>query len=402
MYSRLFPTYPMIDATRMVAVAMANTARFSAGILDALAPKPWSAGALAIAQAELIERTCKPYQDPGFNLTRADGTSAEERELSGDAWMRLTHFPNPNAEQHILILAPSSGHHPSLLRATVAALIERHDVAIVGWECASRIPVSAGRLDLDAMIDRILDAVSIYRTTTGADVHMLAVCQPAPLALVAATILEQDGQALASLTLMGGPIDVAAAPTQVSSYAEQHPLAWFEQNSIEQIPLGHAGYGRKVYPGFLQLASFIAMQPDRHATAMRDRFLAAWQRDNVATAKSDAFYDDYLAVADLPAEFYLDTLKRIFQDRDLATGAFRHNGRSIDPASIVKTPILTIEGEADDICAPGQTSAALQLAKNAPASTSLVVKGVGHYGLFSGSKWRGEIAPAIQSFMRGE
>lgn len=402
MISGLFPTYPMVDAARMAAVAMANTARLSASILDVLAPKPWSAGALAIAQAEFIERTCKAYPDPGFGLTRQDGTPAEERELSADAWMRLTHFPNPSAEQHILILAPSSGHHPSLLRATVAALVERHDVAIVGWECASRIPLSAGRLDLDAMIDRILDAVSIYRTIVNADVHMLAVCQPAPLALVAAAILEKEGQPLASLTLMGGPIDTAAAPTQVSSYADQHPLAWFEQNSIESVPLGHAGCGRKVYPGFLQLASFIAMQPDRHANAMRDRFLAAWKRDQVATAKSDAFYDDYLAVADLPAEFYLDTLKRIFQDRDLACGSFRHHDRLIDPATITKTPILTIEGEADDICAPGQTSAALALAKNAPRSTSMVVKGVGHYGLFSGSRWRSEIAPAIQSFMRGE
>ena len=398
--------YAFIDMARLVAAPILDVTRMTARLLEAASPQPFTPASLAVAQLQTIERTLRPYRDPGFGIKLTTGESVEERELSDDPWLRLTHFPKSAGRsgrpRHVLLLAPSSGHHPSLLRQTAARLREHHDVAVAGWSCASTIPLAVGPLNLDIMVDRILDAVRIYREATGApDIDLLAVCQPAPLALIAATILEARGEALASLTLMGGPIDPAAAPTLVSNFAQDHSLAWFEKNSIDTVPLGRSGAGRRVYPGYRQLAAFVAMQPGRHAEAMHRRFLAAWQRDMETTAKGDAFYDDYCAVADLPAEFYLETIERVFRRRDLPTGRFDHRGARIDPASLEHTALMVIEGELDDICAAGQTAAAFDLTPRIPATRRryLVAVGAGHYGLFSGSRWRNEIAPEFLDFL---
>lgn len=399
---RVFAPYPLLDAAHLSAAPLLATTAMAARLIAGTAPLPWSPAALTLAQLEAIERSFRRYQDPGFNLKLASGARPEEIELSEDPWARLTRFPKTGGTP-VLIIAPSSGHHPTLLRQTAAVLRETHDVAVAGWRCASHVPLSVGPLGLDAMLDRILDAVRLYREETGrGDVHMLAVCQPAPLALAAAVLLEEAGLPLASLTLMGGPIDPAAAPTTVSRYANSHPLRWFERHAIDTVPLGRPGYGRRVYPGFKQLASFIAMNPERHAEAFAKRFMAAWARDQDAVARSDAFYDDYFAVADLPAEFYLETLERVFRRRDLARGAWRHHGNLVDPRRLEKTPLMVIEGELDDICAPGQTAAALDLtARLRPGlKRRLVASGVGHYGLFSGSRWRKTIAPELRAFIR--
>ena len=299
----------------------------------------------------------------------------------------------------VLLVAPISGHFATLLRPTVSQLLADHEVYVTDWKNARDVPVREGRFGFDEQVELMVR----FLRRIGPGTHLFAVCQPSPGAVAAASLMSQDEDpcAPATLTLMAGPIDVAAAPTAVTEFADTHPLDWFEQVMVHPAPLSSPGAGRKVYPGAAQIAGFMSMNLERHISSQLDwaRDLRFGEYDKASHVRS--FYDEYYAVSDLPAEFFIETVDRIFQRRLLAKGELEVKGRRIDPAVVTRTPLLTVEGEMDDICAPGQTSAALELFSGLPAKmkASHVQAGAGHYGVFGGSKWRSGIYPVLKRFI---
>ncbi len=300
----------------------------------------------------------------------------------------------------VLIVAPMSGHYASLLRGTVKAMLPEHDVYITDWADAREVPLIEGRFDLDDFIDYLIEFTQFVGTNT----HVLAVCQPAVPALAATAIMAGRGdehQPL-SLTLMGGPIDTRRNPTAVNKLASQKSIEWFEGNVISHVPFPHAGVMRRVYPGFMQLTGFMTMNLERHLNAHVDLFSNLVKGDCDSVKQHQVFYDEYLAVMDLTAEFYLQTIKVAFQEHALPNGTMRHRGELVDCAAIRNTAIITIEGEKDDICGLGQTEAAHDLCVNVAADEHYhyVQPGVGHYGVFNGTRWRTEIQPRIREMIR--
>lgn len=304
--------------------------------------------------------------------------------------------PTDPARPRVLLCAPLSGHHASLLRDTVDTLVADHDVFLTDWLDARDVPVTAGAFHLDDYVAYIRDFI---RTLGATNLHVVAVCQPSVPVLAAISLAAAANEATpATFTLMGGPIDARISPTVVSQFATSHPLAWFEQQMIHTVPAGYAGAGRRVYPGFLQLTSFVMMNAASHAAAYRSYWL-----DTVTgadTSPHERFYDDYNAVLDMDAAYYLDTVKTVFQDHALATGTWTVGGARVDPSMIRDTALLTIEGERDDITGLGQTRAAQTLCSNV-SRREHVVADCGHYGLFAGQRWRNEIYPALHNFIRG-
>ncbi len=304
-----------------------------------------------------------------------------------------------SARPRVLLVAPMSGHFATLLRNTVEVLAAGHDVYVTDWSDARDVPLGAGRFDLDDYIGYVIDWLRLL----GPDVHVIAVCQPAPAVLAAVALMaaDRDPAQPRSMVLMGGPVDVRVAPTAPTELAAKRPLAWFERELTMRVPQWYRGAGRTVYPGFLQIGAFMAMHPRRHADAHVAIFDDLVRGDGESAQKRRAFYDEYLSVMDIPAEFYLQTVDEVFQRATLASGSMTWRGRPVDPSAIERTALLTVEGELDDISAPGQTYAAHALCSGiAPARKhNYIQPGVGHYGIFSGSKWRTEIEPHVAAFI---
>ena len=304
------------------------------------------------------------------------------------------------AEQpRVLIVAPMSGHFATLLKATVKTMLAHHDVYITDWHNIRDVPLAAGEFGFDAYVDHVIR----FLRAMGPGSHVVAVCQPCVAVLAAAAVMAEEGDAAQprSMTLMAGPIDTRVNPTKVNELAKTKPIEWFENNLIADVPLSFKGARRKVYPGFMQLAAFVSMNPDRHMQSFKDMAQAHADDDMTRFHQIKAFYDEYFAVMDLPAEFYLPTVKAVFQEHLLPIGKLEVHGRPVKPAAIRRTALLTVEGERDDICGLGQTLAAQDLCTGLRQYMKAhhVQTGVGHYGTFSGRRWTNEIYPKLRDII---
>ncbi|MBN9037915.1 MAG: polyhydroxyalkanoate depolymerase [Rhizobiales bacterium] len=359
--------------------------------------------------AELFERTTRRYGKPSFGLTetRVDfqPVPVQEKVAWSKPFCDLIHFerglpagrrPDPK----MLIVAPMSGHYATLLRGTVEAFLPKAEVYITDWADARTVPLSEGRFDLDDYIDYVIEM--LHRL--GPDTHVVAVCQPSVPVLAAVAVMEKRGDPCApsTMTLMGGPIDTRRNPTAVNLLAEEKGIDWFRDNVVMPVPWPHPGFGRDVYPGFLQLSGFMSMNLDRHIIAHKDFFLHLVKNDGEPAEKHREFYDEYLAVMDLTAEFYLQTVETVFVRHAMPKGQMRHRGEPVDLAAVRNTALLTVEGENDDISGVGQTQAAHDLCVNIPDArrAHYLQPAVGHYGVFNGSRFRSEIVPRISDFMK--
>ena len=393
----VIPSRALADATRLMFKNPVN---------------PWShttLGKSLAAGAELFERSTRRYGRPEWGITSTIVGGERVPVHITPVWQRpfcrLLHFERalehvPHRPQpRVLIVAPMSGHYPTLLRGTVEAFLPNHDVYITEWADARTVPVSQGPFDLDDYIDYL---VSILHAL-GGNTHVIAVCQPSVPVMAAVSLMEaaDDPYVPNSMVLMGGPIDTRINPTGVNALAEERGIEWFRRNVITKVPFPHPGMMRDVYPGFLQLHGFMSMNLDRHIEAHRNLFMHLVKHDGDSAQKHREFYDEYLAVMDLAAEFYLQTVDTVFVRHALPKGQMTHRGRAVDPAAIRRVALLTIEGEHDDISGVGQTEAAHRLCVNIPPELKAhwLQPAVGHYGVFNGSRFRAEIAPRIADFM---
>jgi poly(3-hydroxybutyrate) depolymerase len=364
-------------------------------------------GRSVAAAAELFERTTRRYGKPAFGITHAKvdwkDVAVNERVVWKRPFCDLIRFERDlpagrAADRKLLIVAPMSGHYATLLRGTVEAMLPHADVYITGWADARMVPVTDGRFDLDDYIDYLVD---IFHEL-GPDAHVMAVCQPSVPVLAAVALMEarRDRCTPATMTLMGGPIDTRSNPTAVNLLAEERGVAWFRDNVIMQVPWPAPGFLREVYPGFLQLSGFMSMNLDRHIIAHKDFFMHLVRNDGDSAEKHREFYDEYLAVMDLTAEFYLQTVETVFVRHALPKGEMTHRGEAIDPKAIGNVALFTVEGENDDISGVGQTHAAHDLCVNIPDQmrAHYLQPKVGHYGVFNGSRFRAEIVPRILDF----
>jgi poly(3-hydroxybutyrate) depolymerase len=360
----------------------------------------------AAASCEMVARAGMWHERPDFRIvsTEVEGERVPVREVvvARHGFCNLVHFRKENApsQPRVLVVAPVSGHFATLLRGTVERLLTDHDVYITDWMNARNVPLLHGRFDLDDYIDLVIQHIRLL----GPAVNVIAVCQPAVPVLAAVALLaaEDDPAQPRTMTLMGGPIDPRVNPTEVNRLATSRPLAWFEHTVIATVPPRYPGAFRRVYPGFLQLAGFMTMNLDRHITAHVDLFKHLVRGDGEGVEATKAFYDEFMSVMDLPADFYLQTIERVFQQHALPQGTFTSRGRRVEPAAVTRTALLTIEGENDDICAVGQTGAAHALFTGLPEHKKLrhVQAKVGHYGVFNGRRWRSEIYPRVRDFIR--
>ncbi|MBX3688332.1 polyhydroxyalkanoate depolymerase [Dokdonella sp.] len=366
------------------------------------------------AGLELFYRLGKDYEKPAFGITSVhahdrDAAVIEERALE-TPFCHLLHFKRYSddpttlkklrADPVVLVVAPLSGHHATLLRDTVRTLLRDHDVYITDWIDARMVPLADGLFGLD-------DYVALMRrfiTHLGADkLHVMSVCQPTVPVLAAVSLMASAGEPTPrSLVLMGGPIDPRKAPTQVNDLATRKPYSWFETNVVFAVPPNYPGSGRRVYPGFLQHAGFVAMNPSRHFSAHWDFYRNLLRGDLDDAEAHRHFYDEYNAVLDMPAQFYLDTIRTVFQEFSLPRGNWHINGERVAPEAIRRTALLTIEGELDDISGIGQTRAAHELCPRISTSRRqhLEIQGAGHYGIFSGRRWRDVVYPEVRAFFR--
>lgn len=373
-----------------------------------LAPKPYADMAKDILSAshEMSERFAKDYAKPEFNLkeTQIGGkaVTVTEEIVEDRAFGSLLHFKRDTNrdDPKLLIVAPMSGHYATLLRDTVAEMLPNHDVYITDWKDARDVPLSKGDFGLDDYIDYVKGFIE----KIGPGAHVMAVCQPTVATLAAVSLLAEEKSPCqpVSMTLMGGPLDTRAAETEVTKLAESKPIEWFEENLIGQVPGHYKGAGRLVYPGFVQLFSFMAMHPEKHMQSHAEMFNHLMEGNHDKADKIKAFYDEYLAVCDLPGKFYLETVQKVFIDQQLAKGTLEHDGKLINPAAIKHTALLTIEGEKDDISAPGQTTSAHKMCAGLKPDQKFhyLQPGAGHYGIFNGKGWREDIAPRITAFIR--
>jgi poly(3-hydroxybutyrate) depolymerase len=360
---------------------------------------------------DVLHRLGKRYGKPAFGLATTPVNGAEVpvvEEVDLDKpFCRLLHFrrelPNKRrraADPRVLIVAPLSGHHATLLRDTVRALLPEHDVWITDWIDARLVPVSKGPFHLDDYVAYVREFV----TFLGPDVHLISVCQPTVPVLAAVSLMasDDDPHLPRSMTMMGGPIDTRRNPTQVNALAARKSMSWFENNVVFTVPSSHPGYLRKVYPGFLQHAGFVAMNPDRHLNSHWDYYMDLVKGDLDDVESHRAFYDEYNAVIDLPAEYYLDTIRIVFREHRLPKGTWDVRGKRVRPQDIRTVALFTVEGELDDISGSGQTKAAHDLCSGIPRSMKqhLTAEGAGHYGIFSGRRWREMICPRIRDFIR--
>jgi poly(3-hydroxybutyrate) depolymerase len=392
----LSPARALADATRLLFKNPTNPLAHTAY------------GKSVAAAAELFERSTRRYDRPDWRIDHAtvggERVPVQIETIWERPFCRLLHFKRvfshvPRRPQpKLLIVAPMSGHYATLLRGTVEAFLPNHDVYITDWRNARSVPLSEGRFDLDDYIDYVISMLH----ELGGDCHVIAVCQPSVPVMAAVALMEADKDPCVphSMVLMGGPIDTRVNPNEVNKLAASRGIEWFRRNVITKVPFPHPGLMRDVYPGFLQLHGFVSMNLDRHIEAHRTLFMNLVKGDGDSAQKHREFYDEYLAVMDLAAEFYLQTVDTVFIRHALPKGEMTHRGRRVDPAAITRVALMTVEGENDDISSVGQTEPAHALCANIPAALKVhyVQPGVGHYGVFNGSRFRAEIAPRIADF----
>jgi poly(3-hydroxybutyrate) depolymerase len=393
-----------------LAHASLNPARLFAGSAKALFRHPFNPlahtvlGRGAAAMAELVERSTRRYEKPVFGITSCEvgrhRAAIDEEIVWEKPFCRLIRFRagGRKALPRMLVVAPMSGHYATLLRGTVESLLPHYDVYITDWIDASTVPVEEGRFDLDDYVDYIIEMSRLFR----GDVHLMAVCQPSVPVLMAVAHMEATGDPFVprSMILVGGPIDTRKSPTAVNRVALERGIDWFRQNAITRVPWPYKGHGRQVYPGFLQLTGFISMNLDRHVDAHGELFVNLVRGDGDSAEKHREFYDEYLAVMDLTAEFYLQTVEHVFIEHALPRGRMSYRSNLIDPGAIRRVALMTIEGEKDDITGIGQCEAAHKLCSGLPSRMRqhYVQPGAGHYGIFNGSRFRHQIVPRIAAF----
>jgi poly(3-hydroxybutyrate) depolymerase len=396
-HAALNPARAYADAARLYFKSPVNPLSFT------------TLGKSIAAACELFERSTRRYGRPEWRIdsTMVGGerVPVEIASVWERPFCRLLHFerrllhPPRRPQPKILIVAPMSGHYPTLLRGTVEAFLPNHDVYLTEWVDARMVPLADGAFNLDDYIDYV---IAILHKLQG-ETHVIAVCQPSVPVLAAVALMEaaDDPFVPNTIVLMGGPIDTRRNPTAVNKLAEQRGTDWFRRNVITKVPFPNPGFMRDVYPGFLQLNGFMSMNLDRHLEAHKDLFLHLVQGDGDSAQKHREFYDEYLAVMDLAAEFYLQTVDTVFVRHALPKGTMKHRGIPVDPARIHRVALMTVEGEHDDISGVGQTEAAHDLCINVPADrrTHYLQPAVGHYGVFNGSRFRAEIAPRIADFI---
>ena len=364
------------------------------------------------AAFDLLHRLAKEYEKPEFRITSATVNGVEvavqEQVAVMKPFCRLLRFKrftdNPKAldvmksQPTVLVVAPLSGHHSTLLRDTVKSLLHDHKVFITDWTDARMVPLDEGPFHLDDYVSYVQDFIRLI----GPEVNVISVCQPTVPVLAAVSLLASGGEFTPrTLTMMGGPIDARRSPTAVNNLAMNKSHSWFENNVIYRVPTNFPGAGRRVYPGFLQHSGFVAMNPDRHLSSHYDYFRDLIRGDDDSAEAHRQFYDEYNAVLDMPAEYYLDTIKTVFQDFALVNGTWRVDGELVRPQDITTSALLTIEGELDDISGAGQTRAAHDLCTGIPKDRQfhMDVQGAGHYGIFSGRRWRELVYPEVRSFI---
>lgn len=367
------------------------------------------------AATDVFEAVTRRYEKPEWGTfeTTSNGvqTKVIPTVIRNNTWCTLLHFrkvpttlaqarPDDWVEPRVLIVAPLSGHFATLLRGTVEAFLPDHDVYITDWTDARTVPIAKGRFDLDDYIDE----VRAILTTLGPRANVVAVCQPGPPVLAAIALMAEDSDPClpATMTFMGSPIDARLSPTVTNKLAEERPFTWFASNMIKTVPFPNKGTMRRVYPGFVQLASFMNMNWQKHVNAHWDFFNHLVQGDGDDVERHREFYDEYLSVLDLTEEFYLQTIQKVFQEHHLARGIFKHRDRLVRPEAITNVALMTVEGEKDDISGIGQTQAAHDLCVNIPSAMQFdyIQEGVGHYGVFSGKRFRTEIYPRQREFIR--
>lgn len=385
----LRPVRLMAEATRMTFV-------------NPFHPLSWTPyGRMMAAGSGVVEGLLEEREKPDWDL---DGITAEavlERPF-GD----LVRFRDADErpKPRVLLAAPMSGHYATLLRDTVRALKKEHEVWITDWRDAKLVPVEEGRFGVEDYIQYIMSFLEFLHAEDTRPVHIVAVCQPAPLVLAATALLAEENapHAPASMILMGGPVDTGAAETAVTRVAENRSMAWFERNLIHHVPASSPGANRRVYPGFLQLRAFWSMNPARHAGAHWSMYRHLSRGDGDTAERTRVFYDEYMSVADVAADFFLETVDHVFKRRSIPNGTFTWRGRAVRPEAIQSTGLMTIEGELDDISAPAQTEAAQDICANIPEPLRdhLLQPGVGHYGIFNGRRWREMIRPRITAFIQ--
>ena len=403
--------YDAYEVQRSFLAGASKLAGMGAGWLSNPA-NPWSyasASPLIAASLEVFSHASAPRGKPEFGLksTMVDGEEVAVREevVLRKPFGQLKRFVRAGVESgpRLLIVAPMSGHYATLLRGTVERMLPGHDVYITDWRDAKLVPASDGSFDLDDYIDYLIEFLEVIGERTGERPHMLAVCQPSVPAFVATALMNADKHRYRpkTLTMMGGPVDTRKAPTAINTLATQRPLSWFKNNVVATVPAIYPASGRKVYPGFLQLAGFMAMNLGDHLTSHWEMFKHLVVGDDESAEASRAFYDEYRSVCDMTAEFYLQTVDVVFQRHLLPKGRLMHRGRKVDPKAIADTALLAIEGERDDISGLGQTRAALDLAPKLAASKRkyFMAEDVGHYGIFNGRKWRERIAPVVDDWI---
>ncbi len=384
-------------------------------------------GRTVAAASDVFESTTRRYGKPAFDIgeTMIDGQSVpiQERVVWRKTFCQLKHFQRDpeqlaalgrssigaapddrkaRRDPKVLIVAPLSGHYATLLRGTVEAMVGDHEVFITDWRDARMVPAARGRFDLNDYIDTLMDMIRFL----GPDTHVMAVCQPGPLVLAATALMAEAGDPCCpkSMILMGSPVDTRKSPTEPNILAQERPFEWFQETMTMTVPWPNPGAGRAVYPGFVQLGSFMSMNSDRHIDAHWSFFNNLVKGDGDSAQKHRQFYDEYLSVMDLTAEFYLQTIDHVFQRHLLPKGELTHRGLPVRPEAIRDTALMTVEGEKDDISGIGQTQAAHDLCTNIPPAKRLdyIQPEVGHYGVFNGSRWRKEIQPRVRDFIQAQ
>jgi len=343
----------------------------------------------------LVEVT---HRRPDWGIDDVGGVPVLETQVFATPFAGLTRFARalPNPGPKVLLVAPMSGHFATLLRDTVRTMVADHEVYVTDWFNARDVPLAAGPFGLDEYVAHLMQFLEVL----GPGTHLVAICQPCVAALAATALMAEDHHVAqpATLTLMAGPIDCRISPTVVNTLATDKPIEWFEKNLISTVPWRLKGAGRRVYPGFVQLGAFMSMNRERHMNTLREYYQHLVADEHEKAASTRDFYREYFAVADLPAEFYLETVERVFQRYDLPRGELLWRGRKVDPGAIRRTALLTVEGERDDICAVGQTLAAQDLCTGLRPYMKRhhVQAGVGHYGVFSGRRWQQQIYPQLR------
>ena len=406
--------YQLYETQRAVLSPFAEFASASAKLYShPLSPFANAPGSQRVSAGfDLLHRLTKEYEKPAFEITSAqvDGVdvAVQEQLLMAKPFCRLLRFKrftdnsqvleHMRAQPSVLVVAPLSGHHSTLLRDTVRTLAQDHKVYITDWVDARMVPLSEGEFHLDDYIAYVQEFIR----KIGPEVNVISVCQPTVPVLAAISLMASAGEATPrTMVMMGGPIDARKSPTAVNNLALNRSHEWFEHNVIYRVPQNYPGAGRRVYPGFMQHTGFVAMNPDRHVNSHYDYFLDLIRGDDDSVDAHRKFYDEYNAVLDMPAEYYLDTIKTVFQDFALVNGTWVVKGKPVRPQDITTTALLSVEGELDDISGAGQTEAAQHLCSGIPESKRqhYSVEGAGHYGIFSGRRWREKAYPEIREFI---